>query len=166
MSMKSSSQMFIVAGVVAGAMIVSIQRGYAHDVPQYCETVSIESAGAYRIKSSRMKPLVTLDNRTGIALAVELWPPEEKGLESELIDLIIYAAPSPSPAIDCTEQHNDFQLSGGFMSYAKDIPGFSDLRVQASFKLTPSGGYKRKMAHLVEYVVHDVMNCGAPGTPL
>jgi len=159
--MKSSSQIVI----VAGAIIVSIQCGCAHDVPQYCETVSIESAGEYRIKFSRMKALGTTHNRNGIAFLVELWPPEDNRLDNELIDLIIYANISPTPTIDCKEVHSHL-LPDGLMSCVKDILGFGDLRVQARFKLNPPGGYKRKMADLIEYVVNDVMNCGAPGTPL
>jgi hypothetical protein len=51
-----------------------------------CDTVSIDSAGDYRIKHSRIKGLPTMHNRGGIALWVVLWPGDDP-TDEDLVEL-------------------------------------------------------------------------------
>jgi hypothetical protein len=125
-----------------------------------CDTVSIDSAGDYRIKHSRIRRLPTTHNRGGIALWVVLWP-EDAASDEDLVDLSLQADLKPNPLPECRVA--DRIVEPKVTVCWQSIEGVQGLRVVATFKLGKAEEYKSRLPRILNYLIKDVLNCGPSG---
>jgi hypothetical protein len=124
-----------------------------------CDTVTIDSAGDYRIKHSKIKGLPTTHNRGGIALWVVLWP---KDGSEDVVQIDVQADLRPSPTAECRTVAND-QLMG-VITCTQSIERVAGLRANVKFRVNRIGDYRDSMAGVLDYLVEDAFDCGPPGT--
>jgi hypothetical protein len=144
---------------IAIALAVVVAMTPFCNAQEACDTVSIDSAGDYRIKHSKIKDLPTTHNRGGIALWVTLWPKE--GSE-DIVQIHVYADLRPLPTAECRTVAND-QLMGA-ITCTQSIARVPGLRAAVKFRLNGIGDYKDRMADVLDYLTKDAFECGPPGT--
>jgi hypothetical protein len=126
-----------------------------------CDTVSIESAGEYKIKHSRIKGISTTHNRGGVAIFVVL-SPGDGPQDDDLVDLTLWADLKPTPTPECSIVPRIGVPRG--VACWQSIRGVQGLRVVATFKIGDAEDYKNRLPHILDYLIKDVFNCGPPGT--
>jgi hypothetical protein len=124
-----------------------------------CDTVSIDSAGDYRIKHSKIKGLPITHNRGGIALWVVLWP---KDGSEDIVELSVDADLRPSPTAKCKTVANDQRM--GIITCTQSIARLPGLRAAVKFRINRIGDYKDRMADVLDYLIKDAFECGPPET--
>jgi hypothetical protein len=159
---KHARQVTQIAIVLLAIMVVLISRGNAQEPSETCDKVSIESAGEYRIKHSKIAGIPTTHNRDGIALYVRLRP---KDRSDEIEELSVDADLQPSQTIKCGVTH-DFIQQEEFMTCTQSIKGFTGLRAHVEFKINKVVNYEAKMAEVLDYLIKGVLACGPPGLRL
>jgi hypothetical protein len=130
-----------------------------------CDPVSIDSAGDYKIKHSKIRAIATTHNRSGVAIFVSLWPGDGPQ-DQEIVDLSLQADLKPTAVPECKvlPQIGPNVEAPGFIICWQSIKSVLGLAVVAKFKIDKEKDYRGRFPHILDYLTNDVFNCGAAGT--
>jgi hypothetical protein len=149
----------------AGAVLMIAPPVHTREAPESCDKVVIDSAGEYSIKHSKFKGIAPLSHeRSGIAIYVMILPPTENALDGEILKLDVEADFRPNPTPDCVVLTHE--PTPDAITCVQSIGGLPGLRAQVKFRVNKAGGYDKKMADVLRYLITDVFSCEAPGTHL
>jgi hypothetical protein len=137
---------------------------YAQQPRERCDVVSIEAAGQFRIKHSKIKNALATHNRNGVPPMVELWPPGKSGSDnSDVLELIVLVDARPTATADCRIVRQD--RLPGFVTCAQSGVGvLQGLKVVAKLKMSAEARYDKTMADVFDYLRDDVFDCGPIGS--
>jgi hypothetical protein len=139
---------------------------YAQQSRERCDVVSIEAAGQFRIKHSKIKSALATHNRNRVPPFVELWPPSKSGSDNnDVLEIIVIVDARPTATADCRIVRQD--RLPGFVTCAQSGVGIlHGLSVVAKLKMSAEAHYDKTMSDVFDYLINDVFDCGPPGIRL
>jgi hypothetical protein len=133
--------------------------GYAQQSRERCDIVSIDAAGQFRIKHSKIKSALATHNRNGVPPIVELWPPSKSGSDNnDVLELIVIMDDTRLTA-DCRIVHQN-RLPDVVTCLQSGVGVLEGLAVVAKLKISAGAQYEKKMADIFNYLINDVFDCG------
>jgi hypothetical protein len=161
---KRAGQVARFAIVLLTIVVAVMLSCKAQEPSEACDKVSIDSAGEYRIKHSKIEGIATTHNRGGIALYVRVRLGDRSEYR-EIEELSVDADLQPSPTIKCT-MTRDSVRKVGFMTCTQSVKGFAGLRAHVKFRVNKAVDYESKMVEVLDYLIKDVLDCEPPGIRL
>jgi hypothetical protein len=129
---------------------------YAQQPRERCDVVSVEAAGQFRTKHSKIKNALATHNRNGVPPIVDLWPPSKSGSDnSDVLELSVFVDVRPTATADCRIVRQD--RPPRFVTCAQSGVGvLQGLKVVAKLKMSAEAHYDKIMADVFDYLINDV----------
>jgi hypothetical protein len=136
---------------------------YAGALSGECEQVSIDSAGVFALKHSRIKAVAVWHEVGGVAPYVDIWPPTVQNRQQEDIARITLTADVWPRDLSCL-----VVPAGGLPSSLPEtircrqtIPGLNLMAI-VNFAAGTPPPYDARMRKVIDYLMNDVFACKQP----
>jgi hypothetical protein len=162
--MPGTRAVAFVSGLLASATLLAsiASASYAQGPASDCDEVSIDSAGVYAIKRSKIAGLAVTRQLGGVVDYVSIWPLAADGdQQNGIVRIIVMPDLKLLSAPDCKVVPGFPGDSSNAVTCGQSLPDLN-LRVIVRFDAAVLPPYQARMKSVIDYLTTDVFGCTLP----
>jgi hypothetical protein len=152
-------------GIWLGRLLSAVALAACSSLASYaqtsssCDEVTIDSAGVYAIKHSKIRVFInTHHGLVDVLDFVTIWPPAAGNQQSDIVELMVMADLEPQASLDCRILPLGIRNT---VSCEQSVPELK-LKAIVRFDAKVPPPYEPRMRGVVNYLIKDVFDCQQP----